>query len=57
MGSVTATYTALSDSAYYTMTGRGVPLSTVLEDAGVYKDTEAGKEAFRRFIRAVNQEV
>ena len=35
MGSVTATYTALSDSAYYTMTGRGVPLSTVLEDAGV----------------------
>lgn len=35
MGSVTATYTALGDSAYYTMTGRGVPLSTVLEDAGV----------------------
>ena len=35
MGSVTATYTALSDSAYYTMTGRGVALSTLLEDAGV----------------------
>lgn len=26
MGTVTATYTALSDSAYYTMTGRGVAL-------------------------------
>lgn len=35
MGPVTATYTALSDSAYYTMTGRGVALSTLLEDAGV----------------------
>lgn len=35
MGSVTATYTALSGSDYYTMTGRGVPLSTVLEAAGV----------------------
>ncbi len=35
MGTVTATYTALSDSAYYTMTGRGVALSTLLEDAGV----------------------
>lgn len=34
-GTVTATYTALSDSAYYTMTGRGVALSTLLEDAGV----------------------
>lgn len=31
MGTVTATYTALSDSA----TGRGVALSTLLEDAGV----------------------
>ena len=29
------TYTALSDSAYYTMTGRGVILSALLEDAGV----------------------
>lgn len=35
MGTVTATYTALSDSAYYTITGRGVALSTLLEDAGV----------------------
>lgn len=35
MGTVTVTYTALSDSAYYTMTGRGVALSTLLEDAGV----------------------
>ena len=35
MGTVTATDTALSDSAYYTMTGRGVALSTLLEDAGV----------------------
>ena len=35
MGTVTATYTALGDGAYYTMTGRGVALSTVLEDAGV----------------------
>lgn len=35
MGTVTATYTALSDSAYYTMTGRGVALSTLLEGAGV----------------------
>lgn len=35
MGTVTATYTALSDSAYYTMTGRGVALSTLLEDANV----------------------
>ena len=35
MGTVTATYTALGDSAYYTMTGRGVALSTLLEDAGV----------------------
>ena len=35
----------------------GLVFSQVLEDAGVYKDTEAGKEAFRRFIRAVNQAV
>ena len=35
----------------------GLVFSQVLEDAGVYKDTEVGKEAFRRFICAVNQEV
>ena len=35
MGSVTATYTAIGTNGYYTMTGRGVPLSTVLESAGV----------------------
>lgn len=35
MAQVTATYTALSDTSYYTMTGRGPALSTVLENAGV----------------------
>lgn len=35
----------------------GLVFSQVLEDAGVYKDTEAGKEAFRRFICAVNETV
>lgn len=35
MGTVTATYTAIGASGYYTMTGRGVALSTVLESAGV----------------------
>ena len=35
MGTVTATYTAIGANGYYTMTGRGVALSTVLESAGV----------------------
>lgn len=32
----------------------GLVFSGVLEDAGVYKDTESGRAAFERFIAAVN---
>lgn len=35
MGTVTATYTAIGSGSYYTMTGRGVPLSNLLASAGV----------------------
>lgn len=35
MGTITQSYTALGGGSYYTMTGRGVPLSTVLANAGV----------------------
>ena len=34
----------------------GKVFSKVLEDAGVYKRTEEGKQAFLRFIGHVNQE-
>ena len=34
----------------------GKVFAAVLEDAGVYKNTEAGKQAFARFIRFVNQQ-
>ena len=33
----------------------GKVFAGVLEDAGVYKNTPAGKEAFLRFIQQVNQ--
>jgi UDPglucose--hexose-1-phosphate uridylyltransferase len=33
----------------------GIVFSHVLEDAGVYKHTEEGREAFRRFISALNK--
>ena len=32
----------------------GKVFSAVLEDAGVYKNTPAGREAFLRFVDAVN---
>ena len=35
----------------------GKVFSEVLEDAGVYKNTEAGRAAFLRFVSCVNQEV
>ena len=35
----------------------GKVFAAVLEDAGVYKNTPAGREAFSRFISHVNQEV
>ena len=35
----------------------GKVFSEVLEDAGVYKNTEAGRAAFGRFVAHVNQEV
>jgi hypothetical protein len=35
MGTFTATYTALANSGYYTMTGRGVPFAALLREAGV----------------------
>ena len=35
----------------------GKVFAAVLEDAGVYKSTEAGKNGFMRFISRVNQEV
>lgn len=38
MGSVTATYTAFGSGTYYTMTGQGVPLATVLSEAGINLD-------------------
>ena len=34
----------------------GKVFAAVLEDAGVYKNTPAGKEAFRRFAAWVNQQ-
>ncbi len=34
----------------------GLVFARVLEDAGVYKDSDAGRAAFRRFIGAVNHE-
>lgn len=33
----------------------GAVFARVLEDAGVYKNTDAGREAFRRFVRFVNE--
>jgi hypothetical protein len=35
LGTVTATYTALGGGNYYTITGTGTPLATILKDAGV----------------------
>lgn len=35
LGMVTQAYTALGSGSYYTILGRGVPLSSVLQDAGV----------------------
>lgn len=35
LGTVTATYTALGGGSYYTITGTGTPLATVLKNAGV----------------------
>ena len=35
----------------------GKVFEKVLEDAGVYKNTEEGYSAFRRFIDEVNKEV
>ena len=35
----------------------GKVFAAVLEDAGVYKNTPEGREAFVRFVDQVNQEV
>ena len=53
-----AQYTFTSDNALDTLLQEtGKVFSEVLEDAGVYKNTEAGRAAFLRFVSDVNQEV
>jgi len=52
------TYTFTAENALEIIlkeTGR--VFSEVLEDAGVYKNTPAGRDAFLRFVSHVNQEV
>jgi UDPglucose--hexose-1-phosphate uridylyltransferase len=50
-------YTFTADNALeIILQETGKVFSAVLEDAGVYKNTPAGREAFLRFISYVNQE-
>ena len=50
-------YTFTADNAMDTLLQEtGKVFAEVLEDAGVYKNTAEGKEAFRRFVSYVNQE-
>ena len=49
-------YTFTSDNALDTLLQEtGKVFSEVLEDAGVYKNTAAGRAAFSRFVAYVNQ--
>ena len=49
-------YTFTSDNALDTLLQEtGKVFSAVLEDAGVYKNTDAGRAAFSRFVEYVNQ--
>ena len=51
-------YTFTAENALETLLQEtGKVFSEVLEDAGVYKNTEAGRAAFLRFVSNVNQEV
>ena len=51
-------YTFTAENALETLLqGTGKVFSEVLEDAGVYKNTDAGRAAFLRFVSYVNQEV
>ena len=51
-------YTFTAENALETLLQEtGKVFSEVLEDAGVYKNTEAGRAAFLRFVSYVNQEV
>ena len=53
-----AKYTFTADNALdIILKETGKVFSEVLEDAGVYKNTEAGRAAFLRFVSYVNQEV
>ena len=53
-----AQYTFTSENALdIILQETGKVFAAVLEDAGVYKNTQAGKVAFMRFIHYVNQEV
>ena len=50
------TYTFTSDNAMdIILTETGRVFSAVLEDAGVYKNDQAGREGFARFVDAVNR--
>ena len=51
-------YTFTADNALdIILRETGKVFAAVLEDAGVYKNTEAGRNAFLRFISCVNEEV
>ena len=51
-------YTFTAENALETLLQEtGKVFSEVLEDAGVYKNTEAGRAAFLRFVDFVNQAV
>ena len=51
-------YTFTAENALETLLQEtGKVFSEVLEDAGVYKNTDAGRAAFLRFVSYVNQEV
>ena len=65
LGTVTQTYTALGGgSGYFTMTGRGVPFATLLDDAGINLDkvtlfnfgsVDSDKVASKSFIFGMNR--
>ena len=58
MESLKKQYTFTADNAMeIILKETGKVFSEVLEDAGVYKNTEDGRNAFLRFISHVNQEV
>ena len=65
LGTVTQTYTSLGgNGGYYTMTGRGVPLATILNDAGVnmnkatqynFSSVDSDKMGSKKFIFGTNR--